>query len=222
MGGLGSGSTRRSWRATTAEYHSFDIAGVRRLGVLSRIPPVCHGPNGFPVDLEVVASAEELVVRVWPGYNTGNGYNTSGPVVERQYWLSQDSMFIQLTATVPRFGGWRYWFICPRRACQRRCRVLYRERFTNARAFACRLCYALAYETQRMSKADCVERRADHIAAQLHVGAEGTVSQPRWMRAPRYNHLLERLQALDTAVQQVADERMARLVRRLGLTGYRR
>ena len=49
-----------------------------------------------------------------------------------------------LTTTKPRFGGLRYWFMCPR--CGRRVGKLY-----HAERWACRRCHHLTYQSQRRS-----------------------------------------------------------------------
>ena len=50
-----------------------------------------------------------------------------------------------LTTTTPRFGGLRYWFLCPR--CGRRAGKLY-----HVERWACRRCHNLAYQSQRHSR----------------------------------------------------------------------
>ena len=50
-----------------------------------------------------------------------------------------------LTSTTPRFGGLRYWFLCPR--CGRRVGKLY-----HVERWACRRCHNLAYQSQRHSR----------------------------------------------------------------------
>ena len=49
-----------------------------------------------------------------------------------------------LTTTTPRFGGLRYWFLCPR--CGRRVGKLY-----HVERWGCRHCHNLAYQSQRRS-----------------------------------------------------------------------
>jgi len=50
---------------------------------------------------------------------------------------------VRLTATKPRFGGWRWWYVCP--GCGRRAGKLYA---TDDLPVLCRLCLGLAYECQ--------------------------------------------------------------------------
>lgn len=50
-----------------------------------------------------------------------------------------------LTTTTPRFGGLRYWFLCPR--CGRQAGKLY-----HVDRWACRRCHNLAYKSQRLPR----------------------------------------------------------------------
>jgi hypothetical protein len=47
---------------------------------------------------------------------------------------------VRWEVTTPRYGGWRYWWLCPK--CGRRCATLY-----GGRLFLCRVCHGLTYET---------------------------------------------------------------------------
>jgi hypothetical protein len=51
---------------------------------------------------------------------------------------------LPLTTTIPRFGGLRYYFLCPR--CRRRVGKLY-----DVRGWACRRCHRLTYQSQHVS-----------------------------------------------------------------------
>lgn len=50
---------------------------------------------------------------------------------------------VQLTTTIPRFGGLRYYFLCPR--CGRRVGKLY-----DVRGWGCRRCHRLTYASQHV------------------------------------------------------------------------
>lgn len=75
------------------------------------------------------------------------------PVVRLSYSSGGEdySYDVRLTSDDCRFGGKRYWFICPLRvegrSCGRRCAML----FSAGRYFGCRKCYDLAYSTQQVS-----------------------------------------------------------------------
>src|SRR5262249_46565638 len=70
---------------------------------------------------------------------------------------------IGLTSTVPRFGGLRWWFVCPLVVrgvpCRRRVGKLYLP--GNARYFGCRRCYDLTYTSCQESG------KHDHLYALL-------------------------------------------------------
>ena len=55
--------------------------------------------------------------------------------------------YVEFTYTMPRYGGRRLWFVCPR--CGRRCGVLY-----LGEAVACRLCFGLIYPCSMESRRD--------------------------------------------------------------------
>jgi hypothetical protein len=70
---------------------------------------------------------------------------------------------VALDTTACNYGGHRYWYCCPIVGCGRRAVILYGA----GRYFACRLCYRLAYESQREATHDRAARRADKIRARL-------------------------------------------------------
>jgi hypothetical protein len=61
---------------------------------------------------------------------------------------------IRLTTTRPRFGGLRWWFLCPLvtwgRACERRVGKLHLP--PHGRYFGCRQCHALTYTSCQESR----------------------------------------------------------------------
>lgn len=80
-----------------------------------------------------------------------------------------------LTSTTPRFGGFRYWFLCPR--CGRRVEKLY-----YAHRWACRRCHDLAYQSQRLSKHPILRgfqllERLDALAARYKAGDESVLGK---------------------------------------------
>src|SRR5690348_13007645 len=133
MGGFGSGSRLRSEFATTSSFVRLSIRDFPRT-------PGFRALQGWanPVDLEIsfVRDGMHYQWQLWPGYRTGTNVAPGPRPVPRKLWLSDTSAFVALTSTVPRFGGRRFWFVCPRSRCGRRCSVLYREPISNARAFA--------------------------------------------------------------------------------------
>lgn len=75
------------------------------------------------------------------------------PKIHLNYTASEEdfSYDVRLDWDECRFGGKRYWFICPLivggRRCGRRCAMLY----AAGRYFGCRKCHDLAYSTQQVS-----------------------------------------------------------------------
>src|SRR4051812_18527445 len=55
----------------------------------------------------------------------------------------QSTMRVDVTATYPHFGGFRYWFVCPK--CGRRAGKLYAP---DAGVLGCRVCLGLVYRVQ--------------------------------------------------------------------------
>jgi len=80
-----------------------------------------------------------------------------------------------LTTTAPRFGGVRYWFLCPR--CGQRVGKLY---YVNR--WACRRCHSLAYKSQCLSKHPLLRDfqlfdRADALVARYRAGDESVLGK---------------------------------------------
>jgi hypothetical protein len=160
MGGPGSGNhDYRGVRKTTVEEClSIDagrwrregvlVAGARQVGSWRWTYP---GGRGFSVNYEV------------------NTLGLSGPWVRLWYswvWTSTQQeesadYTVGLTATRPRFGGLRWWFVCPLvvggRHCQRRVGKLYLP--PSSRYFGCRRCHRLTYTScQESHKHDRLHR----------------------------------------------------------------
>jgi hypothetical protein len=92
---------------------------------------------------------------------------------------------IRLVTTVPRFGGRRWWFICP--STGRRVMKLHLP--YGARVFASRQAYGLGYAVQRESPRDKAYRRARK--ARHRIGGSDDLTaplpgKPKWMRWPTY------------------------------------
>ncbi len=119
---------------------------------------------------------------------------------------------VRLEADTCRFGGKRYWFICPLniagRYCGRRCAMLY----SAGRYFGCRKCYDLAYSTQQVSYsgmlAGCFELMtlSDKIDKKL---SEMRVKYWRGRPTKRYAKLLRKMARLGMLSDQVERETSA-------------
>ncbi|MES3005471.1 MAG: hypothetical protein V4664_00840 [Patescibacteria group bacterium] len=99
-----------------------------------------YSGNKNHVEIEVLTSTVNNYLRIYY------------PVINQE---SRDRRYldykIPLTTTPCRFGGFRYWFICPAyrngKYCGRRVGVLYRI----GDYFACRNCHDLTYESRKLS-----------------------------------------------------------------------
>ena len=114
-----------------------------------------------------------------------------------QQWQSVEQR-VPIRWTPCRFGGERPWFICNASAngmyCGRRVAKLY----GGGRLFACRHCYRLCYNVQRIGPMD----QAHHHLARLHRklsadydGPEGPPPpKPKWMRWRTYSRLVQKIE----------------------------
>lgn len=94
---------------------------------------------------------------------------------------------IILTPTKCNYGGYRYWFICPK--CSRRVGVLY-----HAGVLVCRHCINAPYKTQLMQPLDRLHKRVaairDRLGWQAGI-ANGHGSRPKGMHRTTYNRLVK-------------------------------
>lgn len=152
MGGIGSG---RRWhygaKNTVEDHRCLDINRWLQEKVL-------HDGNifnwGWYRNEEKVAS---IWVTVKPFYVVLDYQHRSG-----QADWKRANYRVYLSTTDCHFGGKRYWFLCPAQGCGRRVAKLY-----VGGIFACRHCYALAYESQREKAYDRLARRANKIRRKL-------------------------------------------------------
>src|SRR5262249_6137709 len=140
-------------------------AGVRRQGGWRW---VCHGGRESSISYEVDTRG--------PGC----------PFVRLSYTLTRRATQekealdyrVRLTTTRPRFGGLRWWFVCPLvvdgQPCERRVGKLYLP--PGGRYFGCRHCYGLTYHS-----AQTHDRRVDALRRNPEL-LEATLEDPK--RAP--------------------------------------
>lgn len=113
---------------------------------------------------------------------------------------------IGLERTPQPFGGVCWWLRCPE--CGHRRRTLYLAG-TPARALTgslprCRPCRRLAYPSQRLGPVERLQRHRRRLADRIagHPIAWGALpARPRGMHHTRYERELDRLQAIDTALE---------------------
>jgi hypothetical protein len=149
MGGLGSGAHYYHWwrprkKTVVEECRALDANRWMREKVLA---PGVHLSGGW----------------TWRNATTGEQTSAIGyevctremaePWVRLHYTFTRDGQAVdyrvRLTTTRPRFGGLRWWFVCPLivggRPCERRVGKLYLP--PGARYYGCRRCYGLTYKS---------------------------------------------------------------------------
>ena len=97
---------------------------------------------------------------------------------------------IELTTTVPHFGGLRWWFICP--VLGRRVRCLHLG--PQGDVFASRHALNLGYQSQRETWGARRLRAAHAVSAKLGTvgGLDEHPPKPKWMRWPTYERLVDK------------------------------
>jgi hypothetical protein len=106
---------------------------------------------------------------------------------------------VPISWTACRFGGERPWFVCDVRAggtyCGRRVAKLY----AGGRLFACRHCYRLCYNVQRIGPMDQAHHHLARLHRKLRAGYDGPEGppppKPKWMRWKTYSRLVQQIEA---------------------------
>ena len=202
MGGFGSG--RRGGGPTVESALRLDIDSMMRWGA---IQPGCLVTGEMHLNLY----HDQIDVK----FET-DARNVENAWLRLRYqmtdrWSGQEVEIddkIALTTSRPRFGGLRWWFVCPRQ--NRRVRTLYTP--LGGRHFWCRRAYRLAYASQRETEYDRALRRARKLY--LRLGGDPADDEypdkPKRMRWTTYNLLMDKL----LAAEEVVDERLAPLMAR--------
>ena len=170
MGGFGSGSQHHWWRpgkkTTVEECLTLDVnrwrregrlrAGVRLLGSWRW---TYRDGSDFTVHYDVdTRVSDKLAVHLW--------YSWVWTATQEP---ESADYHVRLTTTVPRFGGVRWWFICPLaidgRPCGRRVGKLHLP--PRGRYFGCRHCHHLTYTS-------CQESHLYDGAFRMLAGSMGT------------------------------------------------
>ena len=152
MGGPGSGSHYHWWRrgkkTTVEDCLSLDALRWTRKGILQagtrqtgRWIWQYRGGRECCIGYEVEAGV------------AGLGYVRLSYTTDRGGGKESSTYVIRLTATRPRFGGLRWWFVCPLVVhgwpCELRVGKLCLP--PGCRYFGCRTCYALTYTSSQQS-----------------------------------------------------------------------
>lgn len=183
MGGIGSGR-RAGYGRTLDGLLDLDVRDLARSGWL--VPGNQWKTEWFWGD-DATANIDCI---------SGDGFIRLEYRVRESGGIWQDvSERIDLTWTMPNYGGRRPWFICP--GCGRRCAVLYGDGF-----FRCRHCWGLPYKCQGENRIDRMLRKKRKLQALLG-GVEHWVqtvpSKPMGMHWKTYDHFAEQIEKLDTA-----------------------
>jgi hypothetical protein len=196
MGGFNSGSQRRSFVARSDELLRLSLRQVAQaIDLRATHPHVGPGGPGM-VEIEVIANGPGYLLRRLAGYRTRNSVEADRYAVPIARWGSIDSMFVELASSPGTTGGTRFWFVCPRSTCARRCTVLYRAPDTNARAFVCRRCARFRYATQLLGASDSVGARVDALVRKVLVAEGGALVRPKGMHHRTFRRITEEISRL--------------------------
>jgi hypothetical protein len=138
----------------------------------------------------------------WLTLEHHSGRRRSGPWNQR----------VRLEAAPCRFGGVRWWWVCP--ATGRRATKLYLP--GDGARFLSRQAHGLAYASQREDEIDRAHRRAARLHGLLGSSCRsafgGTPPKPKWMRWPTYERLAAELDEVDAALEEAMERAAARIL----------
>jgi hypothetical protein len=133
------------------------------------------------------------------------------------YWTGEDLEVddkVYLATTQPKFGGLRWWFICPR--LNRRVRKLYLP--LGGHHFWSRQAYRLAYTSQRGTAVDRAHRGQARIKARLIADLDPDAwdlpPKPKWMRWRTYQRYVDKYDHYEAVLDEGTLAVLARLLRR--------
>lgn len=105
-----------------------------------------------------------------------------------------DGRIVEVVSTGCHFGRERYWFLCPQ--CGRRCAILYPH--------ACRICAKGRYESELMSPAGRLTKKALRIRAKVGQKIEALhgsfPKRPKGMHRTTYNRLKTEGEAIEEQI----------------------
>lgn len=114
------------------------------------------------------------------------------------YAKKQYEYTVSIDKTPCNYGGYRYWFICPK--CQKRVGVLYEND-----SFVCRHCIKANYATQLMQPKDRAIKRMNDIRTKLGWQrgiVHGIEEKPKHMQMKTFNKLVTEYLALESYVYE--------------------
>jgi hypothetical protein len=127
-------------------------------------------------------------------------HKNKGPLIEQS---------IKLVATQPRFGGKRWWFVCPRTG--RKCLFLYSV--GDSQGFFSRRALGLKYESQKENRWDRLLRRSGKVEERYGVPSwgDGWFPKPKGMHLRTYHNRLAELEWYQRRLDMRLFEMAARL-----------
>lgn len=180
MGGMGSGPSRR--HNSASGYLRLDVNKLHRGGFLEP-GRTCswqwtwgYYENKSTVSIAALAGSLRLTFRV---KSSGEDWQS----------VAQD---VEIDRTPCNYGGERPWFLCPR--CGRRVSVLY-----GAKAFYCRACHLIAYQSQSESYSDRCFRRANNLRQRMggEPGCQAHIPKPKWVRWATHARVVHEVETLE-------------------------
>jgi hypothetical protein len=183
MGGMGSGPYRR--HNSTSRYLHLDVNKLHRGGWLEP-GRACswqwtwgYYDDKSTISIAALAGSLRLTFRV-----KDNGGKD---------WQSVEQ-YVEIERTPCNYGGTRPWFLCPR--CGRRVSVLY-----GAKAFYCRACHCIAYQSQSETYEDRCFRRANKLRQRMggEPGCEAYIPKPKGMRWATHERVVQEVRELENA-----------------------
>jgi len=119
-------------------------------------------------------------------YNWDNGEHIEYEIETDRLIVTGSNQTLFLDKTRCNYGGFRYWFKCPR--CSKRSEVLY-EQYDE---FLCRQCHKLPYSCQRESEAYRLIRKLRKIRKKLDASSnllEPIIAKPKGMHWKTFEYL---------------------------------
>ncbi len=179
MGGYG--SSRWGWHSRRCTVEESRSLLVRDLGIENLNDPQWRDYTRGGVGLRLGITTES------PG-QMGVAWLQRSVILVRSFTSDSPTELVQLLGQPMRFGGVRWWFICP--SCSRRRMTLYLPTIAGGRSWSCRTCYGLKYRTQRLDPMSRFEARMHRVAKTLGRSCESSLDAPpakqKWMRWSTY------------------------------------
>ena len=180
MGGMGSGPYRR--HNSASGYLRLDVNKLHRGGWLE--PGRAYSwqwtwgnyDDKSTISIAALAGSLRLSFRM----------KSSG-----EDWQSVEQ-YVEIDRTPCNYGGTRPWFLCPR--CGRRVSVIY-----GAKAFYCRACHCIAYQSQSETYEDRCFRRANKLRQRMggEPGCQNHIPKPKWVRWATHARVVQEVEELE-------------------------